>query len=289
MSNRLFIKVNDKRYGPFDMAKIRTLAATGKLLREHLLSNDGVSNWMRAGDTASLFPPTEATTDKSIMKPSPRTPAAPRDEATAELQTSGQRTDGAVAKEATKFPKPTLSNRVKMGLLAGMLLTVLLILSGICWSVAPATSTTQTAVAIPRVESAPSSSVEDHHDEEPVAAELRKLKGTYRLLRGDIEGNIVPAAFLKGARLRIDGKNHFRQFNGEFVHGTVIIDPAPDLKVWDPVDSDGLHAGVKTKGIYKFEGDTLTIATAAPGVERPTEFMTEGHPGQARFVWKRIN
>ncbi len=298
MPNRLFIKVNDKRYGPFDMAKIHTLAATGKLLREHLLSEDGVSNWIRASEIVSLFPAAESTTATPTTSPLPKTGMVPREEAAAaELQLRGKGNDGVVSQQATKLPKRTLSNRAKMGLLAGMILLVLLTLSGMCWRLAATTSTTQTIVAIPHVKPAPiapvvnqndAEPVEDHTDEDPVEVELRKLKGSYRLLRGDIQGDTMPAAILKGARLRIDGRKHFRQFNSQFVHGTMVIDPLPDLKIWDSIDSDGLHAGIETKGIYKLEGDILTISTAPLGSERPTEFMTSGHPGQARFVWKRV-
>ncbi len=263
MPNRFFIKVNDKRYGPFDMPKIHTLAATGKLLREHLLSEDGVSNWISAGKIASLFPAADSKAATPTSNSLPKTRMASHDEATAaELQTCGKSNDGVVAQLAIKLPKRILSHRAKMGVLAGMFLLVLLTLSGMGWRVASTTSTTQTVVAIPHVKPAPIAPLVNQNDADPVEAELRKLKGSYRLLRGDIQGDTVPAAFLKGARLRIDGRKLFRQLNGEFVHGTMAIDPLADLKIWDSIDSDGSHAGIESKGIYKLEGDTLTISSA---------------------------
>jgi uncharacterized protein (TIGR03067 family) len=53
-------------------------------------------------------------------------------------------------------------------------------------------------------------------------------------------------------------------------------------------DTTGRFAGKSVKGIYKLDGDELTISFAPPGEPRPTEFETKDKPGRLLHVWKRV-
>lgn len=64
-------------------------------------------------------------------------------------------------------------------------------------------------------------------------------------------------------------------------------DPTQSPKTIDYVNLTGTNKGKTQSGIYKFEGDVLTVCIAAPGDPRPAEF--ESVPGDDRTLtaWKR--
>jgi uncharacterized protein (TIGR03067 family) len=80
---------------------------------------------------------------------------------------------------------------------------------------------------------------------------------------------------------------------------SVIAGPQTMLKVeftFDPstspasIDYLNLHGPTKGKrqaGIYRFDGDVLTVCTAAPGAPRPGEFTSVRGDGRSLTVWKR--
>jgi len=80
---------------------------------------------------------------------------------------------------------------------------------------------------------------------------------------------------------------------------SVIAGPQTMLKVeftFDPstlpasIDYLNLHGpskGKRQQGIYRLEGDVLTVCTAAPGGARPHEFSSAKGDGRSLTVWKR--
>src|SRR5262249_32772913 len=55
----------------------------------------------------------------------------------------------------------------------------------------------------------------------------------------------------------------------------------------DTTYEDGPAKGTALKGIYKIEGDTLTICYGGIAMERPTEFESKPGSGTMLFVQKR--
>jgi uncharacterized protein (TIGR03067 family) len=92
-------------------------------------------------------------------------------------------------------------------------------------------------------------------------------------------------------------KNHVITIKGDLV--TVLakdkevatvrlkLDPSRDPKEYELTSESGPNKGKARKGIYKFEGDTLTTCLAGVGKERPKEFASKPGSGATLFVQKR--
>jgi uncharacterized protein (TIGR03067 family) len=68
--------------------------------------------------------------------------------------------------------------------------------------------------------------------------------------------------------------------DGKSFAGTRIeLDPSRDPKAIDVIPDGGKDRGERVLGIYKLEGDRLTICMAAPGKPRPKEFKADKGSG----------
>ena len=117
---------------------------------------------------------------------------------------------------------------------------------------------------------------------------VTEFEGEWQMVSGVMSGAAMDAATVAWVK-RVTRGNQT----------TVIAGPQTMLKVeftFDPstspacIDYLNLHGSTKGQrqaGIYKFEGDILTVCTAAPGAARPGEFTSVRGDGQSVTVWKR--
>lgn len=121
--------------------------------------------------------------------------------------------------------------------------------------------------------------------EEAVQAELKKLAGTWNVVSMERAGQKAPEEQLKAIDLRIviQGNKLSAQAGKATSESTFVIDPGKQPRTIDTTDRNNKLE----KGIYRLEGDLLTICTSETGGERPTEFATKAGVAQLMFVLKR--
>lgn len=117
--------------------------------------------------------------------------------------------------------------------------------------------------------------------------ELKKLSGTYTLVRGEAAGKPIAPEIVRTAKLTLTGDRHVVQLGEETIRGTHTVNPLEKPRSIDATDTTGRFAGKSVKGIYKFEDETFTVAFAPPNEPRPIDFITKDKPGHLMHVWKR--
>jgi uncharacterized protein (TIGR03067 family) len=121
-----------------------------------------------------------------------------------------------------------------------------------------------------------------------VKQELEKLQGDWTVVSLEILGKPAAEATFKTQKLLITGDHGtFILAGGQQNKFTMKIDPSKDPKTIDltimAVDGERI-----SRGIYKLEGDTLTICRTMGTKERPKEFKTSAQAGGMLVVHKRV-
>jgi uncharacterized protein (TIGR03067 family) len=149
----------------------------------------------------------------------------------------------------------------------------------------PIRSTAQPAFQTdPQLTDFPESSLSPAH-----TAAAKELQGTWKVTefhtaRGSSvveEGRIIPYTF-EGNNLITVGQGNVR------VEIEYRLDPTKSPKQIDQRFTGGTIGPWIAKGIYKLEGDTLTICFGSPNVDRPTEFTAKPGDGRTMRVHKRV-
>jgi RNA polymerase sigma-70 factor (ECF subfamily) len=112
-------------------------------------------------------------------------------------------------------------------------------------------------------------------EEDKAKADLEKLQGTWALVSMERGGQKAPEDEVKGLTLVVKGdKLTVTDGKGKTEEAVLELDPTKDPKEIDlKVNEDG--APKVHKGIYKLEGDTLTLCLSHPPEERPSTFATK--------------
>lgn len=123
-----------------------------------------------------------------------------------------------------------------------------------------------------------------------VATETKKgLEGTWTITSVVRNENPLPDDRLKNARFLFRGER-FVQELGErtLAKGTFHLDSESDPQTIDLTMSQGEDKGKTILGIFRRDGDVLTICGAGPGGERPTEFAARDGSGHTLITCQRV-
>jgi uncharacterized protein (TIGR03067 family) len=113
------------------------------------------------------------------------------------------------------------------------------------------------------------------------------LQGEWTMVSMEMRGNKVAGGTVKQYKLKIDG-DKWIVTAGEKASddpGTFTIDQSKEPKTID-LKFKGTKESL-SQGIYKLDGDTLTLCRTAGNTERPKEFKTTQEAG-ILVVWKRV-
>jgi uncharacterized protein (TIGR03067 family) len=120
--------------------------------------------------------------------------------------------------------------------------------------------------------------------DDAVKKEQGKLQGTWSPVAQEVNGERLEKDKLKKHTLIFDGDKLTIKEEAKSREHSFKLDPSKAPKTIDITDKQGDATG---HGIYKLEGDTLTIAIAKPQFDRPAEFTTKKDSSHVMIVLKR--
>jgi len=116
--------------------------------------------------------------------------------------------------------------------------------------------------------------------------ELEKLQGEWTMVSMETRGNKAPDEVVKQYKLTIKGDQWtVTTLKGGGGKATFKIEPSKTPRTID-LTFETAKSDSPSRGIYKLEGDTLTLCRTAGDHERPKEFKTTEEAG-ILVVWKR--
>ena len=124
---------------------------------------------------------------------------------------------------------------------------------------------------------------------QPAQEAQKNLQGTWAATKAERDGKA--ADDVVGNRLSFTG-NRFRiqSRDGKPLYsGTVRVDPGAKPAAIDFEHTEGAQQGTAWKGIYRLDGDTLTVCDNAPNLDkaRPAAFEAKSGSGYVLITFKR--
>jgi len=109
---------------------------------------------------------------------------------------------------------------------------------------------------------------------DPTKNDKDKIQGTWKVQAVTLpDGKPLPADQLPDVRMTFDGDKVVMTQDGKKVEeGTFALDPGKKPRAIDLLGKGG-KTGLQ---IYQFDGDTLKLAAAGEGKDRPTDFEAKG-------------
>jgi uncharacterized protein (TIGR03067 family) len=121
--------------------------------------------------------------------------------------------------------------------------------------------------------------------------DLQSLQGTWKVISTIDSGQEVPAERIAKMTIIIEGnKLRFRmEGEPEVEEATFTLDPTKKPRAIDIVTTDRNGQGRTVRGIYKIEGNRVTLCTnSAKDGERPTEFASRRQTRLGLGVLERV-
>jgi uncharacterized protein (TIGR03067 family) len=121
-----------------------------------------------------------------------------------------------------------------------------------------------------------------------VEKELEKWQGDWVAVSGELAGLTCRAEELRAVKVTIQGDKWIGTGSGGTTTYSITLDLTTDPKRLDLKGVEGKWAGRLFLGIYKLEGDMLTVCKGHGDNSRPTEFATKVRTSHQLTVFKRV-
>ncbi len=119
--------------------------------------------------------------------------------------------------------------------------------------------------------------------------ELEKFQGKWAVVSVTVDGKTQEEDEIKDRFVVVKGAKATAMYKDkERGTASMKIDPSTSPAHVDNTYEDGPAKGSTLKGIYKFEGNTLTICYGGLGKDRPTEFASKPGSGTILVIEKRV-
>jgi uncharacterized protein (TIGR03067 family) len=125
-------------------------------------------------------------------------------------------------------------------------------------------------------------------DDDELRDELKRQEGTWTVTSSTFDGQQAPEDVVRSIKRIVNDDHVAWKRDGKQFAGTKIeLHPTRNPKTIDVIPDDGPSCGQHVLGIYKQEGDELTICMAAAGQPRPKEFKAEKRSGCTLRTYRR--
>jgi len=116
----------------------------------------------------------------------------------------------------------------------------------------------------------------------------KNLQGVWTCTSATIDGKALAEEAARNLKLTLTA-DRYKTERGEQVlfDSTYSIDPTKNPPQIDMIGTEGELKGKAALGIFKLDGDLLTICYVMPGKERPTAFASQPQSGAFLVAWKR--
>ena len=117
--------------------------------------------------------------------------------------------------------------------------------------------------------------------QEKKGTDLDRIQGSWKMTKIEVEGKPPPPGYVEKGRFVFKGNEiSVLQDDKTVEAGTFVLDSTRNPPTIDFVATEGAGKGNTQYGIYKIDGDSLTICM---GDKRPTEFKAQGTVGVIHF------